>query len=73
MNSFSIQFNIMKTDLDESNETKPINIILSIGLCIAALIASGYSSYHFIDMMTGFVNPEYGAMKNIYQVYKSLY
>lgn len=29
------------------------------------LVLSGFSAYHFGDMLTGFLNPEYGAMKDI--------
>lgn len=70
---FFQQFNITKVDVTETGETKEVNVILCVGLFIAAAIASGYSSYHFADMVTGFLNPEYGAMKNIYQVYKSIH
>ena len=70
---FFTQLNILRTDVNESGETKILNVVICAGLCIAAIIASAYSSVHFVDMATGFMNPEYGAMKNIYQVYKSLY
>lgn len=29
------------------------------------ILLSGFSAYHFGDMLTGFLNPEYGAMKDI--------
>lgn len=69
---FYIQFYATKSDLNENGEIKEINVILSVVLFVFAVTASGYSSYHFIDMVTGFLNPEYGAMKNIYQVYQSI-
>ena len=69
---FYIQFHITKTDLNESNELKEINVTLAVVLFAMAIIASSYSSYYFADMITGFMNPEYGAMKNLYQVYKAL-
>lgn len=69
---FYHQFSITKTDVNEVNEVKEINVALSLVLFAMAVIASSYSSYYFADMMTGFMNPEYGAMKNIYQVYKGL-
>jgi hypothetical protein len=69
---FYIQFNVAKTDLSEENEVKEMNVIFAIVLFIFATSASIFSSMHFIDMMTGFMNPEYGAMKNLYQVYQSV-
>lgn len=35
---------------------------------IICLCLSGLSIYHFGDMLTGFINPEYGALKTIVQV-----
>ena len=69
---FYMQLGITKTDLSETQEVKEINVIFTIALFVFAVVASGYSSFHFIDMMTGFLNPEYGAMKNLYQVYQSV-
>jgi len=69
---FYIQFNVMKKELTEEQEMKESNIALTVIFGITAVVSSCYSSYHFVDMMTGFMNPEYGAMKSIYQVYMSL-
>lgn len=69
---FYAQLNVTKTDLNETGEMKEVNGAFTALLLIMAVVASGFSSYHFIDMATGFLNPEYGAMKNIYQVYKSI-
>lgn len=68
----SSQFNIMRTDLDEAGDVKTYNTVLTVLFLFLAVISSIFSSVHFIDMMTGFVNPEFGAMKNIYQVYKAI-
>jgi len=68
----SSQFKLMKTDLEETGEMKTANIALTIIFVAFATTLSVLSSIHFIDMMTGFFNPEFGAMKNIYQVYKSI-
>jgi len=32
---------------------------------VVCVLLSGFSAYHFGDMLTGFLNPEYGAMKDI--------
>jgi len=69
---FYLQFNVAKTDLTEAKEVKEINVVFAVALFIFAVTASCFSSFHFIDMMTGFMNPEYGAMKNLYQVYQSV-
>ena len=46
-----------------SNNTwfKYLHLIICIGL-------SGLSIYHFSDMLTGFINPEFGALKTIVEV-----
>lgn len=44
---------------------KYLHLIICIGL-------SGLSIYHFSDMLTGFINPSYGALKTIVQVAHSL-
>ena len=44
---------------------KYLHLIICLGL-------SGLSIYHFGDMLTGFINPEYGALKTIVQVASSL-
>jgi hypothetical protein len=69
---FYLQFNVTKTDLTDVSEVKEINVIFSVVLFIFATSASAFSSFHFVDMMTGFMNPEYGAMKSIYHVYQSI-
>lgn len=43
---------------DSYPKFKYIHLIICLGL-------SGFSAYHFGDMVTGFMNPEYGAMKDI--------
>lgn len=50
---------IMDIPLNESiGNFKYLHLIICIGL-------SGLSLYHFPAMLTGFINPEFGAMKNI--------
>ena len=40
---------------------KYLHLIICIGL-------SGLSVYHFSNMLTGFINPEFGALKTIVEV-----
>lgn len=50
---------IMDMPLNESiNSFKYLHLIICIGLSLLSL-------YHFPAMLTGFINPEFGAMKNI--------
>jgi hypothetical protein len=42
---------------------------IHFAICI---LLSGLSFYHFSDMLTGFINPEFGAMKNIVELSLSL-
>jgi len=44
-----------------NNWFKYLHLIICIGL-------SGLSVYHFSDMLTGFINPEFGALKTIVEV-----
>lgn len=39
---------------------------------VVCIVLSGLSFYHFSDMLTGFINPEFGAMKNIVELTLSL-
>lgn len=43
--------------------------IIHLLICIAI---SGLSFWHFTDMLTGFINPEYGALKTILEVANNL-
>jgi len=44
-----------------NNWFKYLHLIICIGL-------SGLSVYHFSDMLTGFINPEFGALKTIAEI-----
>lgn len=46
----------------EYNEKMPFFRYIHLFSCV---ILSGFSFFHFGDMLTGFLNPEYGAMKDI--------
>lgn len=47
-----------------NNWFKYLHLIICLGL-------SGLSIYHFSDMLTGFINPEFGALKTITMVIQS--
>lgn len=51
------------------NSTIPYFKYLHLAVC---LILSVFSFIHFSDMLTGFINPEFGALKTITEVVKSI-
>lgn len=53
----------------ETTKIQDIFKYLHLTICIGL---SGLSVYHFGDMLTGFINPEYGALKTIVTVAQSL-
>lgn len=52
-----------------SSEKDSIDQGLHFALCV---VISGFSAYHFPKMLTGFINPEYGALQTILEVANSL-
>jgi len=46
---------------DSYSKFKYIHLMICLGL-------SGFSAYHFSDMLTGFINPEFGALKTIAEI-----
>jgi len=58
-------------DLDESGETKTINIVPVIILGCSSLLLGYFSFLHFEPMVTGFMNPEFGALRNLLEMSKS--
>ena len=69
---FKKQYNLLQTDLDEDNNIKDKNILFTVLLALLAITDSVVSGLHMVDMITGFVNPEYGALKNIIEVASTL-
>lgn len=69
---FKKQYNILQTDLDDDNHIKDKHILFTVLLALLAIIDSVVSGLHMVDMITGFVNPEYGALKNIIEVASTL-
>ena len=61
-----------KTDLNESGDSKNINVIPMFILGCSSLILGYFSLIHFESMMTGFFNPEFGALKNLIEFGKTL-
>lgn len=65
---FFKQYKITTTELTETGEIKQSNIILSVLLFILVMVDSTISGMNFGSMMTGFLNPSYGAMMNIIEM-----
>jgi hypothetical protein len=51
------------------NSTVPYFKYLHLAICITLSV---FSFIHFSDMLTGFINPEFGALKTITEVIKSI-
>jgi hypothetical protein len=60
------------TDLDESGITKSKNIIPCIILGVSSLILGYFSFIHFEAMITGFFNPEFGALRQLVELGKTI-
>jgi len=56
------EYNAPKETIESWSNTKEAFHWLHFVICC---ILSYFSFIHFADMMTGFINPEFGAMKNI--------
>ena len=69
---FFRQYKIMSTDLDETGDIKTSQGVLTIILLVLVLTDSTISGTHFADMLTGFMNPEFGALKTIVELAKTL-
>lgn len=70
--NFYKAFNRGKNELDDSNEWKTSNSVLASSLFIISCIFTYFSVVHLIPMMTGFMNPEYGAMRSILEFANTL-
>lgn len=69
---FYYRFKVYKRDLTEKGKPKQANGLVAIITFLSALVMSILVSIHFLDMMTGFFNPEYGAMVHIIEVAKTI-
>jgi hypothetical protein len=65
---FFRQYKKMTSDLDETEEIKITNIILTVILFVLVVIDSSISATHFADMLTGFLNPRYSAMTTLIEL-----
>ncbi len=61
-----------KTDKDETGSIKSINVLPVVILGASSLLLGYFSLIHFEAMMTGFFNPEFGALKNLVEFGKTL-
>ncbi len=59
-------------DLDESGELKNRNLIPCFILGISSLILGYFSLIHFEPMLTGFFNPEFGALRQLVELGKTI-
>jgi len=59
-------------DLDESGVTKGKNIIPCIILGASSLVLGYFSFIHFEAMITGFFNPEFGALRQLVELGKTI-
>lgn len=62
---FLKQYHLTKTEKTDTGETLATNWVLLAGLGIASSILTYNSILHFEQMMTGFINPEFGALRNL--------
>lgn len=65
---FFNQWKIMNSDLDESEDIKQSHIVLTFVLGVVAVVSSLASGIHFEQMITGFVNPEFGALRTLFEI-----
>jgi gas vesicle protein len=65
---FFNQWKIMNSDLDESGDVKQSHIALTFVLGVVAVVSSITSGIHFEQMITGFVNPEFGALRTLFEI-----
>ena len=65
---FFNQWKIMNSDLDESGDVKQSHIALTFVLGVVAVVSSLASGLHFEQMITGFVNPEFGALRTLFEI-----
>jgi hypothetical protein len=69
---FGKQFLKMQTEKDSTGSVLDSNIALTVVLGILALVDSIIAGFHFEQMMTGFLNPEFGAIRTLFELVKTL-
>jgi hypothetical protein len=65
---FFNQYSKTVSDVDDAGDIKTSNFVLSMILGAIALASSIVSSVHFEQMITGFVNPEFGALRTLVEI-----
>jgi gas vesicle protein len=65
---FFNQYSKTVSDVDNAGDIKQSNIALSTILGTIALSSSIVSGVHFEQMITGFVNPEFGALRTLVEI-----
>lgn len=68
---FNTFFKKMQTELTELNEYKLSNVLLTFCFFIFAVASSVHSVSNMEQMLTGFINPEFGALRNVIELAKT--
>ena len=69
---FYSQLKTAKTEKDETGETYTANWIQCFLTGVVAFSLTAISVTHFQAMMTGFINPEFGALMNLVELAKTI-
>lgn len=69
---FTKQFGKMQTDVTETGDVKESNITMTIILGLVSVSLLIASMLHFEKMVTGFVNPEFGAIRTLFEIIQTL-
>jgi len=69
---FFNQWKYMTEDKDESGDIKASQGVLTLMLGIIAFVSSIISGIHFEQMITGFVNPEFGALRTLFEMIQNI-
>ena len=62
------QYNKMQTNLDETGDIKLSNSILTAIFIFFTIVLFIISTLHFEKMLTGFINPEFGALRTLIEL-----
>lgn len=65
------QYNAPKI-IEENKKNTNIQIFFKFTHLTICIILSYFSFTHFNDMLTGFINPEFGAMKMVFEIVKTM-
>jgi hypothetical protein len=69
---FFNQWKYMIEDKDESGDIKESQAVLTLILGTISLASSIVSGIHFEQMITGFVNPEFGALRTLFEIIQNI-